>query len=211
MLALDHIVIGNHHIERASKQFSENFSVKSIKGGKHPNWGTYNHLAYLENDCYMEWLGIYDEKVAAKSDNPLIIHLQYVLANDTVGPFQFALRTNHLDSFVEHFKQKDISFLGPVKGRRTTPDGEELKWRMLFPTYDVKETMLPFLIEWEQSTPYNPVNDKQIKVVNYSGLDTEEFCHIYQMNQTDSSNNVILENCQLNFIKDNENFLDFSF
>src|SRR5699024_5367829 len=201
MLALDHIVIGNHHIERASKQFSENFSIKSIKGGKHPNWGTYNHLAYLENDCYIEWLGIYDEKVAESSDNPLIVHLQDVLANDMVGPFQFALRTDHLDSFVEYFKEKNVPFVGPIEGRRTTPNGEKLKWRMLFPTYDVKETMLPFLIEWELSTPYNPVNDKQIKFVSYSGLDLEEFCRIYQVNQTEfSSNKINLENCQLNFI-----------
>lgn len=82
----------------------------------------------------IEWLGIRTLKKAEQSDNPLVQHLVHTLSNQKQGPFQFALRTTKLDAYVDHFKQNNIPFTGPITGERLKPDGTTLRWRMLFPT-----------------------------------------------------------------------------
>src|SRR5699024_1051550 len=149
MLALDHVVIAGNDAETASAQYGNQFTIKAVKGGEHTNWGTYNYLAYFSNDSYLEWLGISDLAKATDTDNPLIQHLVFMIENDLPGPFQFALRTNELNSYISHFDKENISYTGPVSGERIKPDGTALKWRMLFPHYDHSEEILPFLIEWE--------------------------------------------------------------
>src|SRR5690625_2503809 len=114
MLALDHIVFAGKVIEKASTAYSEKYALKTIRGGEHTNWGTYNYLAHFSNNCYIEWLGIYDEEKAYESDNPLIKHLIYMLEKNMVGQFQFALRTNKLDEYVSQFQKNDIPFVGPI-------------------------------------------------------------------------------------------------
>ncbi len=212
MLALDHIVITSANIEDASEQCKINYSIDYVQGGKHTHWGTYNYLAHLSNDCYIEWLGIYDHVVATKSDNPLIVHLRYMLANNLSGPFQFALRTSNINKYVNHFKNNDIPFIGPVDGRRTTPDGESLMWRMLFPTYDATNEMLPFLIEWIQADNNPTVNEQQIKTLQYSGLTSRDFGHIYHLNQDEFyCHTILLENCQIQFTDNKNKLLGFTF
>lgn len=149
MLSLDHIVFAGKDLQAATKEYG-NIAFKSIKGGEHNHWGTYNYLAYFSNSCYIEWLGIHDIDIAERSDNPLIQHLVHALSTKNQGPFQLALRTTKLDNYVTHFEENNIPYTGPIKGERSKPDGSILRWRMLFPTYDFAKETLPFLIEWNE-------------------------------------------------------------
>ncbi|WP_158589696.1 MULTISPECIES: VOC family protein [Clostridia] len=145
MLALDHIVIAAKDPQDAAKQFSLEHNVQTISGGKHENWGTFNHLAYFSNDCYVEWLGIFNEKIANEASNPLIHQLVQALHKGEEGPIQFAFRTNNMEQLIQYFEQASIPAIGPIPGKRQRPDGSNLSWKMLFP----KGTRpLPFLIEW---------------------------------------------------------------
>src|SRR5690625_6093682 len=94
MLYLDHIIWTGDNIEKVSDQYGKDFAVKSVKGGEHEDWGTFNYLTHMSNNCYLEWLGIRDMKRAEMQEMPLIQHLTYALNNGIHGPFQFALRTN---------------------------------------------------------------------------------------------------------------------
>ncbi|MFD2043877.1 VOC family protein [Ornithinibacillus salinisoli] len=187
MLALDHIVLTGKNVEESSTKYGRRFAIKAIKGGEHEEWGTYNYLAYFSNDSYIEWLGIQDSQIANNSNNPLIQHLVYALENDVFGPFQFALRTNEMDNYINHFKEKNIPFHGPFLGQRERPDGTILTWRMLFPVYDYTKEMLPFLIEWgPNASPNGPSakslsNPQAIMNLHYGGVDKEQFKHIYQL------------------------------
>src|SRR5690625_1084009 len=142
MLALDHIVFAGENIEKESAIYSEKYALKTIRGGEHMNWGTYNYLAHFSDNCYIEWLGIYDEVKAQQSDNPLIKHLVYALAQNTLGQYQFALRTNKLVEYVNHFKKIDIPFIGPVQGKRIKPDGEKGALLLYGHTFENAFTML---------------------------------------------------------------------
>jgi len=206
MLALDHIVIAGRNAEDDSIAYNRQFAVKAVKGGEHDNWGTYNYLAYFSNQAYIEWLGVKDFDKASKSDNPLIKHLVYMLNQNETGPFQFALRTDRMDDYVQHFKDNDIPFDGPYSGNRERPDGTHLSWRMLFPKYEISEGMLPFLIEWNNPTggPYGQsiANPQVITKVNYSGVDKDTFSAIYQLkNKLSIKNQFTLQNSKISFNK----------
>src|SRR5690625_4867108 len=132
MLAIDHIVIVAKDPAKAAEAFGKKHGLKTLEGGRHTNWGTYNHLAYFSNDCYIEWLGIFDQSLAAQSDNPLVQLLVKAIDGHFEGPIQFALRTNEMDMYLERFLETDIAYTGPIPGSRQKPDGAMLEWRMLF-------------------------------------------------------------------------------
>lgn len=204
MLALDHIVIPAANAEKISLEYGNQFSIKTIKGGQHEQWGTYNYLSYFANDSYMEWLGVQDEQQAKRSDNPLIQHLVYVLEENIIGPFQFALRTSEMDNYVAHFQENNIPFKGPNIAERKKPDGSTLKWRMLFPEYDHKKNVLPFLIEWENPKDvfgHNSLFNRQsITKINYGGVDKETFARIYQLKSRKLNKNLFpLHNSKILF------------
>ncbi|WP_052345691.1 VOC family protein [Paucisalibacillus sp. EB02] len=204
MLALDHIVIAGRNAEEDSITYNKRFAVKAVKGGEHENWGTYNYLAYFSNQAYIEWLGINNYDKAMKSDNPLITHLVYMLDQNETGPFQFALRTDQMDDYVQHFKENNIPFDGPYPGKRLRPDGTLLSWRMLFPKYDITEGMLPFLIEWHNPTggpcTQSISNPQVITKINYSGVDKATFTNLYQLkNKRSITNQFTLQNSKISF------------
>ncbi|SFE35080.1 Glyoxalase-like domain-containing protein [Lentibacillus persicus] len=197
MLALDHIVIAANDPEKAADRFGEKHNITVIEGGQHTNWGTYNYLAYFTNDCYIEWIGIFDETTAARSKNPLIHLLFRELAEGNEGPIQVALRTDQMDDYVLNLQERDLPFAGPIPGSRERPDGSLLEWRMLFPEGDRK--VLPFLIEWGEvkNTPQDPklINNKAINSISIPGAASGKFTSIYQLN---TENQIVqLENTAL--------------
>lgn len=184
MLALDHIVIHSTNTNDIITHSGKKLPIKAVKGGEHKDWGTYNYLSYFSNSSYLELLGVNDREKAEQSSNPLVQHLLYMQQNEQTGPFQFALRTKQLDSYVSHFEKEGIPFKGPISANREKPDGTTLRWRMLFPVYDFTKETLPFLIEWEdQKTAFaetNLANTQGIMRVYYGNLDKPTFSRIYQ-------------------------------
>lgn len=213
MLELDHIVFAGKDIVEASAAYGDKFKVIAIKGGEHEEWGTYNYLAYMLNDCYVEWLGVRDFDRVKLSDVPLIQHLAHLLEQDVQGPFQFALRTDRLDDYIKHFTKNDIPFTGPFSAERIEPDGTKLSWRMLFPSYDYTREMLPFLVEWDQPlekrVDQTLVNTKTITQIDYGGAGEERFKNIYDIfNKKRLMSRSLLKNTKLTFT--NSGFLTFN-
>lgn len=197
MLAMDHIVIAAKDPVQAAHDFGQRHKVTTVEGGRHTKWGTYNQLAYFSNDCYIEWLGIFDKSLAVKSENPLVQQLVAALEDNIEGPIQFALRTKRMDDYVGHFRVSDMSYTGPIPGSRKKPDHSTLKWRMLFPESN-QEKILPFLIEWGdvKNVPQDKryLNKQQLKSVE-CGIAVDVMEQVYQL---DISNNAIrIENGML--------------
>lgn len=203
MLSLDHVVIASKNILKSSAIFAKHHHIHTVAGGNHENWGTKNILAYMKNDCYIEWIGIENKEIATRSHNPLIQHLIYQLNEKDHGAFQIAFRTNYLASYVTHFKRKNIPFIGPVLGERKRKDGSVLSWQMLFPLYDAKEKTLPFLISWDQSfekrVEKDALNEQTMPSVSYSGISLQEFAHIYQVRPDYNKRKISLQNAEVLF------------
>lgn len=185
MLALDHIILAAKDPKQAADAFAKKHNVTVLEGGKHEHWGIHNYLAYFSNDCYLEWLGIFDKNLAAKSELPLIDQLVRTLNSDVEGAIQYALRTDEMDSYLEHFQQQDIPFTGPIAGSRNRPDGSLLEWQMLFPQVEI--VSYPFLIEWGdvENVPNDPalINKQQIDTIYPVIANPDDFDHIFQTSQ----------------------------
>lgn len=177
MLALDHIVIATLDAETARKQFTLDTGYHTYQGGKHENWGTYNYLSFFENQCYIEWLSVFDDLKARQSKNPLISHVASQLNDKQEGIAQVAFRTDKMDAWLYYYKEAGILFQGPFKGSRRKPDGSLLAWQMVFPISPSGESM-PFLIEWHNRIPPQPadrsfINQKIIKKIEW-GVENPE-------------------------------------
>ncbi|MFC2947798.1 VOC family protein [Virgibacillus sediminis] len=198
MLALDHIVIAAKDPVQAAGEYKRNRNIITVQGGKHPKWGTANHLAFFQNDCYIEWIGVEDWQTASNSDNPLIAHLADVLQEGREGIIRLAFRTDNMDNYLQHFQASGIPYSGPFPGSRMRPDGNKLEWRMLFPEGQ-KEKNLPFLIEWGEmmNSPADPrdINKVEISSVSYPGTLLQEWGEIFQFKKTGQT--VALANCLL--------------
>lgn len=198
MFALDHIVIAAKDPELAAKEFCQKHDVIAIPGGKHEDWGTYNYLAYFNNRCYIEWLGIYDETKAKKATNPLIPQLLKTFQTHGEVPYQIALRTNNLGRQVEHLKANAIAHIGPLPGSRKKLDGEMLQWKMLFPK-PKNEIFHPFIIEWGETINLPPeatqINQKNIADITLRAELMDGLQNIYQLESV--NNQIILENCKI--------------
>lgn len=157
MLALDHIIIPSHNPQQAAEEFAAQHSIHITKGGRHADWGTFNYLAYFQNNVYIEWIGIEQMDLAEKSNNPLIQQIVRALENSIERPIQYALRTRQMDQYIEHLGAMNLPYSGPVTGSRKRPDGSLLEWRMLFPLSPTKHPF-PFLIEWgnQPNIPTDP-------------------------------------------------------
>lgn len=209
MLALDHIVINSTNTNDIITRSGKKMAIKAVKGGEHDDWGTFNYLSHFSNNSYLELLGVNDLDKAVQSTNPLIQHLLYMQRNEINGPFQFALRTKQLDSYVTHFQKQGIPFKGPFPAQREKPDGTILRWRMLFPVYDYTTETMPFLIEWEDQkaafAETNLANTQSITRVYYGSLDKPSFARIYQLKPKKlNKNQISLSNSNIYFAGDGQ-------
>lgn len=205
MLYLDHVIWTGNNVEEINNKYGIKFAVKSVKGGEHEDWGTFNYLTHMSNNCYLEWLGIRDMERAEQQDIPLTQHLVQALKTGKEGPFQFALRTNKMGDYINHFTANDIPFTGPVTGERQKPNGQLLSWRMLFPHREGDEgEVLPFLIQWDQPeherVDVSLINHQAITDIEFGGLDKARFSHIYQLpNKKLNGNKIKLPNTTIHF------------
>ncbi|MCG1027310.1 VOC family protein [Virgibacillus halodenitrificans] len=207
MLGIDHIVIAAKDPAQSAQLFGETYNCKIVKGGRHENWGTFNYLAYFRNDCYIEWLGIFNEEIADQSDNPLIKQLVVAFEENREGPIQYALRTEQMNPLIERLTKLDYSFAGPIAGEREKPDGTNLQWRMLFPE---SESVFPFIIEWgkQKNIPNDReyINNTTIQEIQDGLIDLEEFEKITDISV--EGNNIPLRNGKLTITSNNK--LDFT-
>ncbi|GAA0452478.1 VOC family protein [Alkalibacillus silvisoli] len=204
MVAFDHLVIHSYNPKKHQEMFSTFHHLTGLPGGKHEQWGTYNYLAFMENNSYIEWLGIEHEEQASQSDNPLIQQTYKANKNHIEGPIQFALRVNYLDDYINSFNQKGIEYAGPFPGSRQKLDGTRLDWRMLFPKPSSEGSPIPFLIEWSgegnlpkdksliNETPFTSIEIGVDHVEEYAQL-LEELIQLKRVDQ----NSFQLENGQL--------------
>ncbi|WP_054970778.1 VOC family protein [Alicyclobacillus ferrooxydans] len=146
--AVDHVLHAVNDPYDVRRGFEDRFSLHGTAGGKHPDWGTYNELAYFDLS-YIEWIGIQNFILAARSRFGREV-MRSLSVREGVG--QFALRTHEMDAIVADWARRGLPFWGPAHGERIRPDGTVIRWRLLFPGHTGSDDYaLPFLIEWAES------------------------------------------------------------
>ncbi|WP_342526425.1 VOC family protein [Chryseomicrobium sp. FSL W7-1435] len=147
---LDHIV---HFVSESPKEVVEktNYAgISSVLGGEHVQWGTANTLAFLASS-YIEWLSLVNLSVAKDADHPLTKLLLFDLKNGP-GFGTICLRPDSIERVYNRFQTQGIQTTEILDASRKTPNGDVLRWKMLFVKENPSEDLpLPFFIEWEQS------------------------------------------------------------
>lgn len=143
MAAIDHLVQFVPDLDAGIDAVERRDGVRPTFGGRHEGRGTHNALVSL-GDCYLEL-------IAPDPSRP-----------DPPGPRPFGIDGRHEPAFVAYAVRPApgetlddvldaLRSAGVDPGEasamsRTTPDGDELRWRLTFPSTD--RPGIPFVIDW---------------------------------------------------------------
>lgn len=141
---IDHVLIAVADLAAAAREMKEHHGLASIKGGRHPGWGTANRIVPL-GETYLELVAVVDEAEARQS-----VFGRWVAsgANISGQPIGWAVRTDDIEEVGRR--------LGlPVHaGSRVTPNGDRLEWRAAGMEEAAADGSLPFFIEWGAGTSF---------------------------------------------------------
>ena len=143
--SIDHIIWACPDLESGIDQFEEMSGVRAVAGGKHPKLGTHNALLHLGNRSYLEIVapdpnhdgGPWSRSLQQLTE-PILLH--WVIARPNLGDYVSGLSgmiggDNEVDSIA-----------------RQHPTLGELNWEiLLLPQHDYG-CLVPFLIDWGDST-----------------------------------------------------------
>jgi catechol 2,3-dioxygenase-like lactoylglutathione lyase family enzyme len=140
--AIDHIVIGVSDPDAAAEELTDALGLAFTAGGRHPNFGTFNRVAFL-GEAYLELLGVDDRTLAAQGP----IGAAALRAIDTGGGFAtYALLDDAIEVTVPALQAAGSS-IGPVlHGSRLRPDGEMVEFWVATPE-QLGPDAPPFLVK----------------------------------------------------------------
>jgi hypothetical protein len=141
-MELDHVLIVVKDLAAAGREIEARHGLASIEGGSHPAWGTANRIVPL-GDSYLELVAVVD---AAKAAENAFGRWVTSGVSSATRPLGWAVRTSQLDELA---RRLDL----PIHaGARTTPGGDQLRWRSAGIDQAAAEPSLPFFIEWAPQT-----------------------------------------------------------
>lgn len=146
---VDHIV---HYVKnpKEAKQFMEHQNFHVVEGGHHKQWGTYNTLCYF-GLTYLEFIGVYDEAIAAQAANvPYSLLAHFANNRYAEGHITMALRTTQIEDVKVHLQNNGFETYGPNEYTRHRPDGSVLKWKLLYAGKPDDKVRFPFFIQWDE-------------------------------------------------------------
>ena len=134
-------------------------------GGRHVGHGTENSLAYF-TDNYVEFLTLYskDEALRETLTHGQIFHEAGELLPGYEGFYRAALHVHGISAAAERLKSHGLELGEIVPGNRTTADGTEIRWQLLWIEGDDHGLRYPFVIDWGAS------EEEQLRRYEHSGL-----------------------------------------
>jgi len=138
---LDHISYATSHdqlidvVQRLGSRIGSAF----IDGGIHPRFGTRNFTLPLKNGHYLEVVCPLNHPAAEESAFGKAVTTR---VKEGGGWMSWVVATNDISPVEQRLGRSS------VEGSRKRPDGTELKWKQLGVLGTIKDSQLPFFIEW---------------------------------------------------------------
>lgn len=145
--ALDHLLIGAPTLQEGIDWLEGKTGVRATLGGSHPGLGTWNALASLGENQYLEIIA--PDPLQADVDT---FYLPGLRDFRRPGVATWAARRKGLGAGLPEALPPEWSCGPLLQGSRLRPDGTRLAWALTFPEHAAHgnfEGALPFLIEWE--------------------------------------------------------------
>ena len=147
MNRIDHLVYSTTDLEKSVADIEELLGVRPALGGQHPGRGTHNALIALSDCSYLEVIG--PDPTQADTVGPRWFQIDNLDAPRLVT---WAVKETELNKLRAKAKAYGIC-LGPVvSGTRQRSDGSCLRWRFTDPATVVADGVVPFFIDWGNST-----------------------------------------------------------
>ena len=141
MLAIDHVILPVRDLAHEAAGLEARCGLASIEGGRHPTWGTANRIVPL-GDAYIELVAVVDRETADRS-----AFGQWIASAIAGRPLGWAVRTDSIDAVGNRLGQP------VVPGSRVDPRGALITWRSVGLDITVRESGLPFFIQWGDGVP----------------------------------------------------------
>lgn len=137
-MRIDHVIYAVSDLERAVARFSEEFGLRAIGGGEHPEFGTRNEIVPVGTGQFIELLAV----AVAQPRHPLAVLLSELVRGGD-RPMGLCLRPESLDEVASRLS------IAITPAERHNPDGELLRWRLAGVEAALGPQRLPFFIDWE--------------------------------------------------------------
>lgn len=142
---IDHLVIACADPNAAAEELEAGLGVACTGGGRHPDGGTWNRIAWLADGSYLELIGVEDREAAMAT--PVGAAVVATLDEHGGGLATYALRDDAIELTVAALQAAGSS-IGPVRhGSRRRDDGELVEWWVAFPAAPLGPSSTPFLIQ----------------------------------------------------------------
>jgi hypothetical protein len=140
---IDHLVYACPELDAAVDELAAATGVRAENGGQHPGLGTSNALLGIGGRCYLELIAPDPGQPEPAEPRPWgLDHMR------KPGLRAWAVAPDDLDAAVRAARAAGHDPGEVVAGRRRTPDGRELSWRMTQPPDTGDVAVAPFLIDW---------------------------------------------------------------
>jgi hypothetical protein len=149
VLAIDHVILGVHDLDAATRRM-EALGFGVADGGRHQGLGTANRIVPIprggdDPPQYLELLGVVDRREAEGTAFGRAL-LARIAAGDCLTRWCF--QTDDLDTIARRLT------LAPEARGRVRPDGVTLTWRAAGLADSLKESWLPFYVSWNDATQH---------------------------------------------------------
>jgi hypothetical protein len=150
-MQVDHVIyaVGPAGLEADAERLAALLGAAAVPGGQHPGWGTRNALIPLAGRAYLEVVEVVDDAVARGTVFGSAVAAVSAVGGGWVG---WAVAVDDVDGWSAKLG-RDV-----VPGRRTRPDGVELRWRTLGVDVLGTDPELPFLISWDVPEGLHPAS-----------------------------------------------------
>jgi len=161
---IDHAVFAVRDLDAAAARWAASYGLETSPGGRHPRWGTANRIAPLGPD-YLELISVVEPDVAAGS---VLGRTLLDLTADGDRWFSICLADDDLEATAARLG------LEVEAGSRTTPGGDEVRWRSAGIDAPQREPWLPFFIEWDVPPGRHPGRAPAEHRVDILGISSAE-------------------------------------
>jgi catechol 2,3-dioxygenase-like lactoylglutathione lyase family enzyme len=147
LLGIDHLVIAVRDPDAAAATMERDLGLAVTGGGRHEHAGTFNRLAFL-GDTYLELIGVFDRSLVEASPAFAVGGVSLALLDEgREGLATWAVATDDALADVARMRAAGSPIGDAIRGERTRPDGEVVRWITAFPA--LAPDGPPFLIEHE--------------------------------------------------------------
>ena len=146
---LDHLLWGSRDLDAAVAGLYEHSGVQALFGGHHPELGTHNALARLDERVFLEVIAPAPALPAGGLARELAKLTEPALV-------MWAARTTSASALAARAKAVNLT-ANLVEGHRARPGGGIVRWTNVFISGHGAGTLVPFFIEWDGD--YHPAED----------------------------------------------------